>query len=127
MGIIIGLDFAQGAGYLAEYDEKSSYWIDWYDVTVVMYLSMDTPVSGNGFNIIDNPELGVYRSGDTFTFVLNETDAKGRIPTSVTWYVDDEKVSSPSVVLSKGTHVIEAHLILDSGRKKIVEQKVRVE
>ena len=126
-GIIIGLDFAQGAGYIAEYDATSSFWIDWYDVTVVMYLSMDTPISGNGFNIIDNPELGVYRSGDTFSFVLNATTSEGRIPKSVTWYVDDEKISGSSVVLTKGTHVVEAHLVLDSGRKKIVEQKIRVE
>ena len=126
-GIIVGLDQAPGAGFLAEYDASSALWTPWYDVTVVMYLSQDTPISGNGFNIIDNPELGVYRKGDLFTFTLIKTEAEGRIPVSVTWYVDDEKVSSPSVTLTKGEHTVEAHLTLDSGRKKIVEQKIRVE
>lgn len=78
------------------------------------------------YNVIANPGSGIYSAGSSFTLELQESTSQA--VTSVQWYLDDEPVSSviapsthPSVTLTAGTHVVEAHLTLASGESKILE------
>ena len=71
------------------------------------------------YNVIDNPGNGVYAAGDSFA--LNVITTAAQPFSSVQWYFDDEPVSASSVVLTAGTHTVEAHLTLTSGVTKILE------
>lgn len=71
------------------------------------------------YNVIANPGNGVYTAGSSFSLELETSETQ---PVStVAWYFDDEPVSGPSVTLTAGTHVVEAHLTLTSGATKILE------
>ena len=82
------------------------------------------PSSTLNYNVIANPGNGVYTAGSTFNLSLTTSDAQP--VSSVQWYFDDEPVSSSSVVLTAGTHVVEAHLTLVSGETKILELTLQV-
>ena len=94
--------------------------ISYSNNTVSFYA--EAPSVELNYNVIDNPGNGVYAAGDVFTLSLVESAAQP--VTSVVWYFDDEPVSGPSVVLTAGTHVIEAHMTLSSGGTKILELTV---
>ena len=112
-------------GYYYPDEETSTWYSTSWNNMIVMILSGTATVQTLGYNTIDNPSAGYYQAGDTFTFKLNETDE--RAVSSVEWYFDDEPVSSESIELPEGEHVIEARLTLVNGKKKIVEQKIFVE
>ena len=76
-------------------------------------------LSRETINLIDNPGNGVYTAGSTFQLGLVLSDAQP--VAQVEWYFDDESVAGTSVTLPAGTHVIEAHMTLTTGEKKIVE------
>lgn len=76
------------------------------------------PSSTLSYNTINNPGNGVYNAGDSFALNLQESEAQP--VSSVEWYFDDEPASG-SVTLTAGTHVVEAHLTLESGEIKILE------
>jgi M6 family metalloprotease-like protein len=89
---------------------------------VTLYAKVPSDVLN--YNVIANPGGGVYAAGDVFTLSLEESEAQP--VSSVEWFFDDEPVSGPSVVLSAGTHVVEAHLTLVSGATKILELTLNV-
>jgi hypothetical protein len=66
----------------------------------------------------------VYSAGSSFQLALVESTAQP--VSSVEWFFDDEPVSGPSVLLTAGTHVVEAHLTLSSGVTQIVDLTLTV-
>lgn len=94
--------------------------ISYLDNTVTLHA--DVPASTLNYNIIDNPGNGTYAAGSSFA--LNLVTSEAQPVSNVSWYLDDEPVSGSSVTLSAGTHVIEAHLTLESGETKIVDLTV---
>ena len=98
---------------------------------VTLYATV--PSSSLNYNIIKNPGNGSYSAGSSFTLELETSEAQ---PVStVQWYLDDEPVGNavdpttvkPTVNLTAGTHLIEAHLTLSSGSTKILELTVTAE
>ena len=71
------------------------------------------------YNVIANPGNGVYSAGSSFELALVESTAQP--VSSVSWFLDDEPVSGASVVLTAGSHIIEAHLTLASGSEQVLE------
>lgn len=94
--------------------------ISYSNNTVSFYA--EAPSVELNYNVIDNPGNGVYTAGSSFALSLVESAAQPVY--SVSWYFDDEPVSGPSVVLTAGTHVIEAHLTLATGETRILELTV---
>ena len=82
------------------------------------------PSSTLNYNVINNPGNGVYTAGSSFNLSL--TTSAAQPVSSVQWYFDDEPVSGSSVVLTAGTHVVEAHLTLANGETKILELTLQV-
>ena len=89
---------------------------------VTLYATVPSNVLN--YNVIANPGNGVYTAGSSFALELEESEAQP--VSSVAWYFDDEPVSGPSVTLPAGTHVVEAHLTLESGATKILELTLTV-
>ena len=87
---------------------------------VTLYATV--PSSTLNYNVIANPGNGQYTAGSSFALELVTSEAQP--VSSVAWYLDDEPVSGSSVTLTAGTHLIEAHLTLNSGGTKIVELSV---
>ena len=97
---------------------------------VTLYATV--PSSTLNYNVIANPGNGVYAAGSSFALELETSEAQP--VTSVRWYLDDEPVGNavaptakPSVTLTAGTHVIEAHLTLTSGGTKILELTIEAQ
>lgn len=85
-----------------------------------------TTVQLLGYNMIANPGLtGGYSAGDTFTFALNESALDP--PSSVTWYFDGELKDSASVVLSAGSHKVEALLTFSDGSCEVLTLEIEAE
>jgi len=74
-----------------------------------------------GYNAIADPKNGNYSAGDVFDLVLVETEGVRRPGTEVTWYLDDELVTGPSVVLTSGEHLVEARFATTEGKTKVIE------
>jgi M6 family metalloprotease-like protein len=96
---------------------------------VTLYATV--PSSTLNYNVIYNPGNGIYTAGGSFTPELEVSDAQP--VSSVQWYIDDEPLGSAvtvspftgqTVTLTAGTHVIEAHMTLQSGGTKILELTV---
>ena len=91
-------------------------------LTVGDYEAPDT-----GYNYIADPQNGVYSEGYTFPLTLVETAGDRKPGTAISWYFDDEPVSTTSVTLTtSGTHLIEARFTTTAGKTKIVELEVNV-
>lgn len=88
---------------------------------VTLYAAVPSPTLLN-YNVIANPGNGVYSAGSSFALEL--VDSAAQPVASVQWYLDDEPVYGSSVVLTAGTHLIEANITLASGQVKIVELTV---
>ena len=89
-----------------------------------MTLYASVPSSTLNYNVIDNPGNGHYTAGSAFSLSL----ADGSVDvSSVAWFLDDEPVSGSSVVLTAGTHVVEAHITLVSGEERILELTVQAD
>ena len=112
-----------GGGYYADLllDE-----VDWYDfgANVLVSVALEPVIGEAEYNTIDNPGKGVYAAGDTFTLTLDASTVL--VPASVTWFFDDEPVSGTSVVLTAGSHVVTADLVLTDGSRKTVELEIEV-
>lgn len=91
--------------------------------TVSFYAEVPSVVLN--YNVIANPGNGVYSAGSTFTLALDESEAQP--VSSVSWFFDDEPVSGSSVILTAGTHVVEALLTLTTGETKILELTLNVQ
>ncbi len=90
---------------------------------VTLYATV--PSSTLNYNVIANPNSGLYPEG--YVFPLELVTSQAQPVSSVSWYFDDEPVSASSVVLTAGAHVVEAHLTLVSGETKIVELTLQVQ
>ncbi len=86
---------------------------------------VQVPSSTLKYNVIANPGNGVYTAGSVFNLALEESATQP--VSSVSWYFDDEPVTSSSVTLTAGTHLVEAHLTLQSGETKILELTLNVQ
>ena len=82
-------------------------------------LTATVPSNVLKYNVISNPGNGVYTAGSSFALELVESE--NQPVASVQWFLDDEPVSGSSVTLAAGSHLIEAHLTLQSGATQIVE------
>lgn len=78
-----------------------------------------------GYNYINDPKSGHYKSGDRFSFSLIES--KDAPTSSVEWYFDGAKMSAAGVELVPGDHVIEARMSLKDGRRQTVSMDIKVE
>ncbi len=88
-------------------------------------LFAQVPATTLNYNVIANPGNGSYTAGTDFELALVESTAQP--VSSVSWYFDDEPVSTSSVTLTPGTHLVEAHLTLQSGETKILELTLTVQ
>lgn len=103
--------------------------IAYSDNQVTLYATVPSTVLN--YNVIANPCNGSYSAGSYFTPELEVSQAQP--VSSVQWYIDDEPIGEvittspfqgPSVRLSAGQHLIEAHLSLSDGSTKILELSV---
>ncbi|MBP5637365.1 MAG: M6 family metalloprotease domain-containing protein [Bacteroidales bacterium] len=78
-----------------------------------------------GFNYIDDPKNGSYSPGDVFQLNLIETSGDRKPASAIHWYYDDDPVSS-AVVLTSGTHVVEARFTTAEGKQKVIELTLSV-
>lgn len=120
-------------GYYADYDTTSATWNEIQDSDSNKYVFMvklnigDYTAPETGYNYIDNPKGGVYSVGDTFALSLVETASDLRPNTSgVSWYYDDEPVSSSVRLGSAGTHTISAEFVTVSGDRKVIDLEIEV-
>ena len=90
-------------------------------ITVGDYVAPDT-----GYNFINDPKNGVYNSGDVLELSLVETSGDRQPQNAVTWYLDDELVTTSSVTLTSGSHIVEARFITNAGHNKVVELPITV-
>lgn len=78
-----------------------------------------------GFNSIANPGLKTgYSAGDTFTFKLKESISD--TPSSITWYFDGARQNATSVVLTAGSHTVEARLTYPDGGTEVLTLEITV-
>lgn len=67
---------------------------------------------------------GNYTSGQSFPLTLELPD--GYVASSVQWSQDGASISGSAITLSAGSHVIEAEITTESGRKDIVTLEITV-
>lgn len=78
------------------------------------------------FYSIKNPGNGNYAVGEQFALQLNPVE--GSSYSSVKWSFDSTVVNAASVLLkAAGSHVIEADISLDGGKRQIVTLEIRVQ
>ena len=70
------------------------------------------------------PSAGNYTAGQSFPLSLALPD--GYVATAVAWTLDGASVSGDSITLTSGSHVIEAEVTGESGRKDIVTLEITV-
>ena len=86
-----------------------------FKVSGIMTAGLDYPVI---------QDSGSYTAGQSFP--LGVELPEGYVATSVEWTLDGAPVSGPAVTLTAGSHVIEAQLTTESGRKDIVTLEITV-
>ncbi len=92
-----------------------------FTLTVGDYEAPDT-----GYNYIADPKNGVYEQGDVFEFNLVQTSSDRKPAGEVAWYFDDESVTAQSIILTSGTHLVEAHFTTAEGKTKVIELELNV-
>ena len=71
------------------------------------------------------PSAGNYTAGQSFPLSLELPD--GYVATAVAWTLDGASVSGESITLTAGSHVIEAEVTRESGKKDIVTLEITVQ
>ena len=79
-----------------------------------------------GFNYILDPKGGEYAAGDLFSLDLCSAEGAKKPAAAVTWYFDGEPVSETSVLLTAGSHKVEAEFMTSAGTRKRVELELSV-
>ncbi len=74
------------------------------------------------YPVIANPGGGMYRAGERFALKL--ICPESLTVESTSWSFDDEPVDGPHVVLSAGSHTVEAVVTLKSGGKRTVTLEI---
>jgi len=115
-------------GFVADYNLTSTGTRTSWDAVFEFTLTIgDYETPDIGYNHIADPGNGVYAAGDSFSLELVETEGTRKPDSAIAWYLDDEAVSGTSVVLTAGTHVIEARFTTTDGNTKVVELELRAE
>ena len=91
-------------------------------ITVEDYATPDT-----GYNHIADPKGGLYLAGDVFALNLVETTGSRKPQSAIVWYLDDEQVSTQTITLTAGSHLIEARFTTEEGLTKVVELPIVVQ
>ncbi len=71
------------------------------------------------------PSTGNYTAGQSFPLSLELPDSY--VATAIAWTLDGASVSGESITLTAGSHVIEAEVTGESGRKDIVTLEITVQ
>ena len=109
-------------GLVSEYNLTSTgerySWDMLFDfiLTVGDYEAPDT-----GYNYISDPKNGAYSPGDVLPLSLIETEGDRKPQGAISWYYDDDPVTTGSVTLTSGEHTIQAQFTTVTGKNKIVE------
>ena len=90
---------------------KVHFTIPVYDLAYFGHVSIDVPAA--------------VAAGAEVPLVLLESSQ--RPVADVAWYLDDEPVTLTSVVLSAGTHLLEARITLADGRSEVLEKIITAE
>lgn len=91
--------------------ERVRFTLPFYDLAYFGHNSIDVPAT-----CAPGAELA-----------LRLLESERRPVSAVAWYLDDEPVSLTSIVLTEGTHLLEARVTLADGRKEILEKTIHVE
>lgn len=114
-------------GLVSEYNltstESRYSWDVLFDFTMKVG---DFEAPDTGYNYISDPGNGVYHAGDMFEFNLVETSGSRKPQGAIEWYYDDERVTEPSVMLTYGSHIVEARFTTAEGGTKTVELELSV-
>lgn len=100
------------------------------DGKVSLFVTKDDPgepqeaqtLADFGHDCIADPGFGTYAAGDAFA--LEVLLAEGHEATAVSWSVDGESVTSGTVTLSAGSHLIRADVALTDGTRKTLKLAV---
>lgn len=84
-----------------------------------------TNLPAMGYTSIHNPGFGLYQAGTSFKFELVESPSQK--VASVAWFFDGKAVTEPSVVLTAGSHTVQAIVTLVSGGKQSLLAELKAE
>ncbi|MBR5041789.1 MAG: M6 family metalloprotease domain-containing protein [Bacteroidales bacterium] len=114
-------------GLVSEYSLTSTSERYSWDVIFDFTLTVgDYEAPDSGYNYIADPGNGSYAAGDVFVLSLIETSGSRKPASAVSWYLDDDPVTAPSITLTPGTHTIEARFTTAEGKNKVVELEISV-
>ena len=125
---------AKGNSFYSPFSLDRSSWKDLYVKSAGIY--MDVALSGVVSEVMDvqdlgqlgyhyiQPGSGTYKAGERFPLELSESSHAAL--SSVSWYYDDAAVNASSVVLTEGTHTVQARLKYRDGREEILELSLKV-
>ena len=125
---------AKGNSFYSPFSLDRSSWKDLYVKSAGIY--MDVALSGVVSEVMDvqdlgqlgyhyiQPGSGTYKAGERFPLELSESSHAAL--SSVSWYYDDAAVNASSVVLTEGTHTVQARLKYRDGRGEILELSLKV-
>ena len=118
-------------GYMGDFSlstvASSVEWERWDGFVFAIKMSVgDFEAPDTGYNYIADPKNGVYEQGDVFEFNLVQTSSDRKPAGEVAWYFDDEPVTAQSIILTSGTHLVEAHFTTAEGKTKVIELELNV-
>ena len=89
-------------------------------------VSLRATVLTGELDFVTIADAGSYRTGDRFTFALNQPEGVAS-PVSVVWYYDDEPAGADAVTLTAGAHTVDARLTYGDGRKETLTLEIEVQ
>ena len=95
-----------------------------YNLVIAMQVEgvmEDTLFYTLGYNTIEFSSTPV--AGEEVSLFIIESS---RVPTSVEWYVDSQKLPTEKTAFTKGKHLVEARLKYEDGQTEIIRRTVTV-
>ena len=124
---------SKGSSYWSEFSLEKSAWKELQSASLGQHLDLMLSADAGevpapslpqmGYVCID-PGKGSYRSGETYTPALLVPDYVKLH--QVEWSWDGSLLKSNSFTLSKGTHVLQASIVYEDGRREKLQMKVKV-